>query len=154
MCLAKETKDGKIRVNKGAVVESWLGYTIDEFERMKPSRHKWQQFRYPLIEKRMYRSDCAFWYTSRGLSVPLSSACRKCPLISNSRQLEMKEHSPIDWKNRLRFDNDLRNGNLRIAATAKGPLYLHSARIPLQDVKLESENQTSMFDCQYGVCMT
>lgn len=151
--LAKETKNGQIRVNKGVMVESWIGYTIDEVERIKPSRHKWQCFRYPLIERRMYRADCENWYIQRGLPVPLSSACRKCPLISDARQIEMQKNDPSAWENRLKFDDDLRNGILRIAATAKGDLYLHDSMIPLREVTLDIE-RPRLLDCDYGSCMT
>lgn len=153
MGLAKQTKSGAIRVSKNVLVESWIGYTIDEVERIKPSPNGWQKFRYPLIEKRMYRHDCENWYISRGLPVPLSSACRKCPLIGDKRAIEMRINDPMGHENRLQFDDDLRNGNLRIAATAKGELFLHDSLIPLRNVILE-DNRKTLFDCSRGHCMT
>ncbi len=53
MGLAKESCDGRILVNKKTLVESWIGFTFDEVERIKPPTVPWQRFRYPLIERRM-----------------------------------------------------------------------------------------------------
>ena len=42
-------------------VELWLGISTDEAIRMKPSRDRWIQNRYPLIEAGMSRRDCMDW---------------------------------------------------------------------------------------------
>lgn len=152
MRLAKETKNGAIRVNKDALVETWIGYTLDEAERVKPSRHKWQRFRYPLIDMRMTKADCIKWLEDRGLPIPLSSHCRKCPLIGDKRQLEMREHDPKGWENRLQFDRDLRNGSVRLAASAKGDLFVHPSCVPLDEVEL-NEKEYPLLGC-VNHCMT
>ncbi len=43
------------RSPKYAVVHQWLGISMDEVVRMKPSREAWQFNRFPLIESRMTR---------------------------------------------------------------------------------------------------
>lgn len=124
-------------VKKGVIVEQWLGITADEAERMATSRHFWQRLRYPLVERRMTRQDCADWLTARGLPVPQKSSCRHCPYHDNQYWLDMRLNRPEDWKKVAKFDNDLRNGELRIAATARNPIYLHRTLIPLSELPLQ-----------------
>lgn len=152
MGLAKESRDGRIIVKKNVLVESWIGYTFDEVERIKPPTVPWQVFRYPLIERRMKKSDCIEWLSERGLPVPFSSHCRKCPLIGDERAIQMRDNDPEGYENRLQFDRDLRNGNLRIAATAKGELYIHDSCVPLDEVSLDPERE-SLLSC-INHCMT
>ena len=159
MGLATETKNGAIRVKKGVEVESWLGITLDEVQRMKPSRHRWLCHRWPLIEKRMTRADCVHWYKQRGRPVPRKSSCRRCPFHSDAYWLDMKQNQPEDWQEVVAFDHDLRtpapNGRLRLAATAKGTLYLHRSLLPLDEVSLRHEQQSALFDgCDAGFCWT
>ncbi|MDE8535513.1 hypothetical protein PZC41_14490, partial [Staphylococcus aureus] len=154
MGLARKYKDGRVRVNDGVIVESWIGYTMDEQERVKASLLPWQRFRYPLIEMGLYRSDCEDWYTQRGLPIPLSSACVKCPLISDARAAQLRDNDPAGYEKRLQFDDDLRSGNLRIATTAKGELFVHDSMIPLREVKLDMNNQKYLDFCTYQGCMT
>ena len=46
------------RVPTGTAVELWLGISTDEAIRMKPSRDRWIQNRYPIIEAGMSRKQC------------------------------------------------------------------------------------------------
>ena len=46
------------RVPAGTAVELWLGISTDEAIRMKDSRDRWIENRYPLIEAGMSRRDC------------------------------------------------------------------------------------------------
>ncbi len=154
MKLAKQRKDGSIVSLRQALVENWIGYTLDEVERIKPARHNWQRFAYPLIDRRMYKSDCISWLESNGLPIPLSSNCRKCPVISNSRALQMMANDPAGYENRLQFDRDLRNGTLRIAASAKGKLFVSPQLIPLEEVDILAPDQPSLLTCQNSICMT
>ena len=49
---------------------SWIGISLDEVSRMKPSRLKWAANRYPLIEKEMTRHDRLRWMESHGYPAP------------------------------------------------------------------------------------
>ena len=72
------------RVPAGTTVELWLGISTDEAIRMKDSRDRWMTNRYPLIEERMSRNDCAGWWTAR-YDRPLErSACVGCPYQSRT----------------------------------------------------------------------
>jgi hypothetical protein len=45
------------------IVEQWIGISLDEAIRMKPSFEDWQVNRWPLIEQRLSRQDCLRWLT-------------------------------------------------------------------------------------------
>lgn len=154
MGLARETKNGAIYVNDGVLVESWIGYSTDELSRVKDTGMTWQYFRFPLLEMKMSRADCQLWLEENNKPPRLSSACRRCPLISNPRMRELREHDPDGWEKRLQFDDDLRNGNLRLAATAKGAVFIHPSKIPLRDVNIDNDSAMPEILCSNVGCMT
>ena len=151
--LAKRTTTGAIRVNRGVTVETWLGITLDEVERVKPAQTGWVNHRWPLIEKRMTRADCVQWYLDRDMKPPRKSSCKRCPYHDDPYWLHMKKNRPQDWFTVVQFDEDLRGGELRIDATSKGALYVHRSGKPLADVQLKNENQLRMDICG-GYCFT
>jgi hypothetical protein len=60
------------------IVQQLLGISLDEYQRMKQSDVQYIQNQYPLIDKRMTRSDCKQWLLSHGLPIPPRSACVFC----------------------------------------------------------------------------
>ncbi len=152
--LAKQRKNG-IYVKKGVQVESWLGITLDEVERMKPSRTWWEYCRWPLVEKRMTRNGCQIWLEDRSLTVPQKSSCIRCPFHDDRHYAGMKQSRPHDWNTVVDFDDDLRSGRLRLTTTVNGQLYLHRSCVPLRNVDLVSNNGQIPFDfCDAGHCWT
>jgi hypothetical protein len=155
MGLAKQRKNGAIVVNKGVVVESWFGISMDESERMKPPRRvKWVVHRWPLIEKKMTRGDCKQWLKRHALPVPEKSSCLRCPFHDDTYFLNMKNNHVEDWESITKFDDDLRNGRLRLTASLKGDVFLHRSCIPMRDVILKNERQGSFDFCDEGYCWT
>lgn len=141
------------KISKTECFETWLGISLDEVQRMKKSRNKQELTRWPLIEKRMSRADCVHYLQSKGLPVPQKSSCRICPFHNDAHWQDMKENHPDDWAHVVKFDNDLRNGRLKIADTAKGTLFLHRSCLPLKDVTFANEGQLA-FDFCGGECFT
>jgi len=153
---AKRDKRG-ITIPKTVFIETWLGISLDEVVRMKPSRSKRFINRWPLIEMRMTRQDCLDWLRARGLPILRKSSCRICPYHDNVHWQEMKQDDPQDWKHVVAFDDFLRAGDGRFSATAKGELFMHRDCVPLSQVDLrpkhEQEGQLSFLDiCDEGHC--
>ena len=123
------------RVPAGTTVELWLGISTDEAIRMKTSRDRWIENRYPLIEAGMSRKDCMEWWAAR-YDRPLErSACVACPFQSRQRWLETKRRWPELFAEAVEIDDRMRGG----LAFAKEP-YLHSLRMPLAEaVALDEE---------------
>jgi len=152
---AKQSKNGAIRINKNALVVSWIGYTTDEIERVnRMHQAKWQRFEYPLIEMRMTKQDCINWLEENRKPARLSSACKKCPLLGNRERRQIRDNDPSGWEQTLQFDDDLRNSNLRIAATAKGKLFLSDKFIPLRDLNIDEDDLQMSIFCTHVGCMT
>lgn len=153
---AKRYKNGAIHVNKDVNVIGWLGLSLDEVQRMRPSRVKWIKFEWPLIDLRMTRHDCKLWLRKHNLFVPKKSACRICPFHDDRHFRDMRDNYPSDWKHVIDFDQFLRSSNSRFTATAKGALYLHRQCVPLNEIDLstpQDHGQIEMFnECDSGYC--
>jgi hypothetical protein len=121
-------------------VESLLGISLDEVQRMKPSREQWITIRWPLIEKRMTRHDCLLWLERHGYPVPPKSACIGCPFHGNAYWREMRDERPAEWADAIAFDEALRTMPPRRGE--RGEItkhrYLHRRRVPLGDVDLST----------------
>ena len=124
------------RVPSGTAVELWLGISTDEAIRMKPSRDRWIQNRYPLIEAGMSRRDCMDWWEAR-YDRPLErSACIGCPYQSRRRWVETKRRWPELFAEAVEIDANMRSR----LAFAKEP-YLHPKKIPLDQAVSRDEAQ-------------
>lgn len=133
----------------GAPVEQWLGISLDEFQRMKPSDVKYITTRWPLIEKRMTRQDCIVWLDKHGLEVPPKSACTFCPFHSTAEWRRIKS-TPEDWAEAVAVDKAIRK------ARPPYDLFVHPSRKPLEEVDLrtaEEKGQLSLWENECsGVC--
>lgn len=154
--LAKRTTDNRIFVDKGTQVEAWLGISLDEAERIKPSRVKFIEFVYPLINLHYTKDDCADWLIYNNLPIPQKSSCIRCPFHNNAYYLNMKTTRPDEWERVVNFDHDLRNGRLRLKESTKGELFMHQNCIPLEQVKFSSipSSQQPFEFCDEGYCWT
>jgi len=131
-------------------LETWLGITVDEAHRMKPSQEAFETARWPLIELDWNREDCKRYLEKQGLPVPMKSSCVGCPYHSNRYFLEMKRQCPDEWKDVVAFDKQLRAENL--LPSLHGDPYLHRSLLPLEEVYLQ-EDQLELFaeECS-GYC--
>ena len=116
--------------------EMWLGISVDEVLRMKPSREPWVEHRWPLVDIGMSRSDCLEWFDSEyaGRRLP-RSACVICPYRSDENWLEMKTTEPASYREAVGFDKWLRKSTKTpVRRILNGRPYLHAARKPLATV--------------------
>lgn len=134
----------------GQPVEQWLGISLDEYQRMKPSDVKYITTRWPLIERRMTRADCVKWLEARGLEVPQKSACYFCPFHSTAEWRRLKANGNGDWQRAIEVDEAIRK------ARPPYDLFLHPSRKPLSEVDFrtaEEKGQLSLWDNECsGIC--
>lgn len=140
------------RAGKSIRVIQYIGISLDEIIRMKPSRDAWIEHRWPLIEKRMARWDCMRWLERHGYPVPPKSACTFCPYRSNHEWRWLRDNDPGGWQQAVEVDRLIRGGVLG----TKHALYLHRDMRPLDEVDLRTDNergQPDLFgnDCE-GMC--
>lgn len=113
-------------------VDQWMGISMDEIVRMKPSRTKWTQTRWPLIEKRMTRADCLAWFRERHPGRELvKSACVGCPYHSDAVWRDIRDNQPEAWEEAVQIDAQIRR-----LPKLEGDAFLHRQRVPLDQVDL------------------
>ena len=140
------TKDFKVTVIQRAVrqimrergaksVVQWIGISLDEAVRMKPSRVKYSKHRWPLIEQRMNRNDCLRWMEKNGYGKPPRSACVYCPHHSNAEWRRLRDEEPEAWHRAVEFDARIRHGINKV----RQPCFVHRDCKPLDQVDLSTD---------------
>lgn len=133
--------------------EQWLGISLDELTRLKPSRVSWQHTRFPLVNLRMTRNDCLRWMAEHGYPEPPKSACVGCPLHANGQWRDIKA-DPDEWADALEVDEAVRRMD-----GIEGTAYLHYSRTPLADLDLSTPEERGQMclleqaECEGG-CFT
>lgn len=146
------------RAPKVPVVEQWIGISLDEAIRMKPSRLPYVVHRWPLIEQRMTRSDCLAWLKERAYPQPPKSACTFCPYHDDALWRDMRANDPDSWTDAVAVDRAIRNGVVNRHGKRLSPAqwYLHRSRKPLDEVDFRTAEEAGQFrlfgnECE-GMC--
>ena len=124
----------------GRPVEQWLGISWDESQRMKDSDVKYITHRWPLIEMRMTRQDCAHWLQEHGLEVPPKSSCVFCPYHNRAAWHEMKVSGDGDWQKAVEVDEAIRK------VRPPYDLFVHPARKPLADIDMRTPQEKGQLE--------
>ena len=131
-------------------VIQWIGISMDEAHRMKPSRMSCVQNRWPLIELAMNRTNCLSWFDARGLKRPPKSACTFCPYHNDAMWRDMKANDPESFADACRIDEAIRPGIAK--QRNKEQWYLHRQRIPLADVDMRTKQEAGQADMFGNEC--
>jgi len=142
----------KLKELTSGEVSLWIGISLDEVVRMKPSQRKKVTNRWPLIEQEMTRQDCLRWMEKNGYPLPEKSSCIGCPYHDNDTWRDMKLNDKESWEDAVQADREIRAG----VKGANEKLYLHRDRKPLDEIdfrNLEDMGQLNMFEeeCE-GIC--
>lgn len=138
---------------KNAVV--WIGISVDEIWRMKPSKVNRIVHRWPLVDLRVSRQDCIKWMEIHGFPKPPRSACVFCPFHNNSEWRRLKEQEPEAFKQAVDYERALQDA-FRKCPRLTGTPFLHRSHKPLSEVDFSTEEergQLNMFnnECE-GMC--
>ena len=138
------------KLRNGEPVEQWLGISLDEVQRMKPSDVKYITNRYPLIERKMSRWDCKLYLERNGIEIPPRSACVFCPFHSRAEWRDIRDNAPEDWDKAVKIDHAIRK------ARPPYDLFVNVQRKPLDECDLDNEidkGQLSLWDNECsGLC--
>ena len=128
------------RAPKEVQVEMWLGISVDESIRQKPTREEWITKRYPLIEQNLSRAQLYDWFSRNypGRDLP-SSSCIGCPYHNDSMWKHLKDKDPKSFRDAVFVDQALRDVPA-IRKVINGEAYLHRSRVPLGDVDFGEVN--------------
>ena len=127
--LSAELKRRGLEKSPG-VVEQWIGFTLDEAQRVSPDDVKYITKAHPFLEMldRPYtRQMVIHWLRESGLEVPVKSACIFCPFRrwQTWRQIQLAGNG--DWQRAVEVDRAIRR---------KRPgylCYICDDRTPLED---------------------
>lgn len=117
------------------VAVQWIGITLDEIQRMKPSRQKYLTNKWPLIEANMTRHDCLRWMKANGFPTPPRSACVYCPYHSNAEWRRLRDDEPSEFDRAVEFERAV--GKRRLLSK----LFLHRQCVPLDQVDLSTDDE-------------
>ncbi len=143
-------------MQEDALVIQWIGISLDEVSRVKPSRDPWIRHRWPLVyEVRKKRGDCVAWMDGEGHPRAPRSACKYCPYHSDQEWARQRDEEPEEFAESVKFDRDLRAVKTQTDNMGGIP-FLHSSLVPLDQVDFrtdEDHGQQVMFgnECE-GMC--
>ena len=109
----------------------WIGISLDESLRMRKSDVKYITNRYPLIEMRWGRSQCAEWLSKNGFGIPTKSSCIGCPYHSNEVWLNLNEKEKADCIEVDEHIRDIHKGRTHRI----NPRKWHDEQIPLLNIE-------------------
>ena len=127
---------------KGSKITMWIGISLDEVVRMKPSRVKYIEHIWPLIDKRMTRHSCIEWMKKKKYPKPPRSACYFCPFHNTE---EWKRLSGEDFTRAVSYEKKLQDAVAQVQDKEIAVPYLHPSRIPLDQVRFETD-QADLFN--------
>lgn len=142
------------RGQKEVTVTCLIGISMDEVQRVKPSRVLWEQNRWPLLEMGMTRQDCLDWMEKQGYPECPRSACYYCPYHDNREWRRLRDHEPEEFQKAIQYERDLHHSHSQ-SNNMRGKPFLHAHRIPLDQVDLEDDDPRQMWlwgnECE-GIC--
>ena len=126
-------------------VTMWLGISVDEIHRAKPSGTAWVENDWPLLMHVPSRRDeCKRIVTDAGLPPPPRSSCWMCPHRNNVQWRRLRDEFPDDWAEAIKLEQLVRSNDKVV--------YLHHSAVPLAEADL-NDDQRDMFDaCDSGFC--
>ena len=125
----------------------WIGFTIDEMERMRAYRdgQPWQHV-YPLVHLRLSRGDCLSAIEKMGWPPPARSACWMCPFRSDREWLHLKKTAPEDFQAAVELEREVRQRD--------PSAFLHKSLVPLDEVEFLDQPDLFAKSCDAGGCFT
>lgn len=139
------------RGEKAVRVIQWIGISVDEATRMKPSRDKWAECRWPLIDMRMSRHDCLRWMQKHGYPQPPRSACIYCPFHNNAEWRRLKASEPKEFEKAVVFERELQRVKSESQNFRTTP-FLHRSCVPLDKVDLSTEEDNGQINFFENEC--
>lgn len=146
---------------RARAVEQWIGFTMEEVDRMRMSRVQYVVMRWPLIELGMSRRDCVDYLEGHGLPIPPPSSCVGCPYKDAGRWLTT---SVDEFGEAVAFDEENRDNPLAVRGNSTADqlfVYRERRAVALADAPLELDarrglrerhGQLSLFGCGEGAC--
>ncbi len=127
--------------------DCWIGYSLDEADRVKNDHREWCRYRHPLIDLKITRAECARIIERAGLPMPKKSRCWSCPHQNDAEWAEVRDDAE-EWALAVALDQEIRDNDPEGTG-----LYLYSGRVPLPLADFASESLPAR-PCEGGHCWT
>lgn len=124
--------------------ECWVGFSLDEFDRMKDDEDQWFHRTYPLIDRRIKRDECHRIVEAMGWPPPPRSACWMCPHMTNREWQDIRDNAPEDFQRAIAVDEQIREKDPNV--------FLHRSGKPLRMADLGGSDGQQVFGCDSGNC--
>jgi hypothetical protein len=126
-----------------------IGISREEATRMKPSRTRWIENAWPLVDAGLRRPDCVRILAEAGLPEPKKSACVFCPYHNDTYWGSLKADHPVEFARAVAFDQSIRDMSKN---GIKGQVFLHRKLIPLAEVDFDEKRreQDKQMDLGFG----
>ena len=125
----------------------WIGISTDEARRASPSRDRWTDLHYPLIDPlKMSRADCQAWWDRHYPNITLpSSSCTICPYHSDTMWRDMPAD---DFAEACDYDERIRRA---YSDKTQQRVYLHRSGKPLRQIDFD-HGQPDLFSDDDIIC--
>lgn len=119
------------RLGEGSV-EKWIGFSYDEWHRIKEDKRKYISIRYPLIELKLTKAAISGLYLKWGVPLPARSVCNACFANDVATFKDMHDNRPDEfWQEAVLVDEAIRD--LRCIAV-EDECFVSSTLIPLREL--------------------
>ena len=93
----------RIAYGKKEKFVTYMGYTIEEFSRMKPSNVKYIENKYPMIDNKITRNDCKILLLKYKIKAS-KSACKGCIYTKKHEWIKMLIENPKEFDRHLNLE--------------------------------------------------
>ncbi len=119
------------RIGEG-ICEKWIGFSYDEWHRIKEDKRKYITIRYPLIDLKLTKVGLAGWYLARGIPMPARSVCNACFANDVATLKEMHDNRPDEfWNEAVLVDEEIRD---LTCIGIRDECFVSSTLIPLREL--------------------
>lgn len=139
------------RIGEGTL-SRWIGFSNDEWHRIKEAKQKYVSFAYPLIDRKIDRSSFAAWFLSKGRTLPPRSVCSACYANDVPHFKDMHATRPENWAQAVAIDEEIRD--LRCVGV-EDECFVSSTLVPLKIMALmnfENLQDQEAVQCHSGHC--
>jgi hypothetical protein len=83
----------------------YIGFSVDEFQRSKPSFYRYTENRFPLIDMNLTKTDCVNYVEKELGFRPVSSVCNMCYANDIDRVYDIYKNDPDGWERLIVLDS-------------------------------------------------
>lgn len=113
------------------IVRKLIGFSQDEWMRIKEAKQKYVYFEYPLVDRRMTKADLVGYFLKLGRPLPPRSVCNGCYANDVAYLRDMHDNRPADYEQACLVDEAVRD--LRCIGV-EDECFVSSTLIPLREL--------------------